>query len=147
MTTDDDRDDFLGGRARYAMLSTLRADGSPVTVPVWFAWDGQIVSMFSAITSTKLTRIERDPRVSVLVSNEVDEPEYWVSFDGQVRIEESGGFELAEQLAGRYWDLSDPERVHTLELWRSFADVGFRRLVLEPSRIRTYQPDQPPEPE
>lgn len=44
----------------------------------------------------------------------------------EARIEEDGGFELAEQLAGDYWDL------------------GFRKVVHEPSRFRTHQPDQAP---
>jgi len=144
MTRTEDRDDFLAGRTRFAMLSSLRMDGSPITVPVWFRWDGQRVSMFCAVNSVKLTRIERDPRISVLVANEVDEPENWVAFDGEARIEDDGGFELAEQLAGDYWDLTDPERAETLEMWRAFKDVGFRKVVLEPSRIRSHQPDQAP---
>jgi hypothetical protein len=62
----------------------------------------------------------------------------------EARIEEDGGFELVEQLAGDYWDLTDPERAETLEMWRAFKDLGFRKVVLEPSRIRTHQPDQAP---
>ena len=147
MSDKNDRDDFLARRTRFAMLSTLRKDGSPITVPVWFQWDGELVSMFCAVDSAKLSRIKRDPRISVLVANEVDEPEYWVSFAGDATVEENGGFELAEQLAGRYWDLSDPQRVETLELWRSFRDLGFRKVILNPKRILTYQTDQPPEPE
>lgn len=135
------RDEFLARRARFAMLATLRADGSPITVPVWFDWDGTELSMFCAVNSAKLTRIERDPRASVLIANDVDEPEYWVSMDGTVRIEKKGGFELAERLAPRYWDLDDSERAETLEMWRTFADVGFRRLALTPTKVREYQPD------
>jgi len=141
VTDDRARQDFLDRRARFAMLSTLRADGSPVTVPVWFEWDGIDVSMFCAVNSAKLSRLERDPRAGVLVANDVDEPEFWVSFEGEARIDQSGGFELAERLAGRYWDLDDPGRAETLEQWRAFREGGFRKIVLTPSKIREYQGD------
>ena len=141
MTDDVQRDEFLAARARYAMLTTLRRDGTPTTLPVWFDWDGVTVSMFCAVNSSKLIRIDRDPRISVLVTNGVDEPEYWVAFDGRARVESAGGFELAEALADRYWDMSDPQRVQMLDEWRKYGDVGLRKITLEPSTIRTYAGD------
>jgi PPOX class probable F420-dependent enzyme len=135
------RDEFLASRTRFAMLTTLRADGSPITLPVWFEWDGEHLSMFCAVNSLKLTRLARDSRITVLIANDVDEPEYWVAFDGTAHIHDDGGFELAERLAAKYWDLDDPERAEALDRWRSFRDVGFRRIVLAPTRIREYQAD------
>lgn len=132
-----DAEAFLAARTRYAMLTSLRADGSPITVPVWYRWDGQRVSMFSGATSPKQTRLRRNPWASALISNEVDEPEYWVAFDGHAAIEPDGGLALAEQLAPRYWDLTDPTRAATLEAWRSAGAAGFLRIELTPARIRT----------
>lgn len=140
MTDTEIRDEFLARRPRFAMLASLRADGSPITVPVWFDWDGQQVSMFCGADSPKLSRISRDPRVSILVANDVDESEYWVSFEGSAEIERDGGFDLAERLADRYWNLDDSERANTLELWRSDKNSGFRKITLAPTKIRTYQP-------
>ncbi len=137
-TMTSDADQFLARRPRYAMLTTLRGDGSPTTVPVWFEWNGRVVAMFCGATSTKLVRLRRDPRVTVLVGNEVDEPEYWVAFDGEARIGESGGSELAQRLAPRYWDLEDPQRAATLGQWTAAGDAGFRLITLEPEVIRTY---------
>lgn len=134
---DDDAEAFLAGRTRYAMLTTIRADGSPITVPVWYAWDGQRVEMFSGATSPKLARLRRNPWASVLVSNEVDEPENWVAFDGEAGIVDEGGFDLAERIAPHYWDLSDPTRAAALASWREAGNEGFRRIVLAPSRVRT----------
>ena len=105
-------------------------------VPVWFDWDGKALRMFAANTTPKVKRLRRDPRASVLVTNRIDESECWVAFDGQVAIAETGGFELAEQLAPRYWDLQDPERHDMLELWRSARDI-FCLLTLEPTKIRS----------
>ncbi len=137
-TTTAESDDFLARRARYAMLATLRRDGSPTTVPVWYEWNGQVVSMFCGATSSKLTRIQHDPRVTVLVSNDVDEPEDWVAYDGIALIEETGGLQLAERLAPLYWDLDDPERAASLKDWQNAGEDAFRLIVVEPTTIRTH---------
>ena len=129
------RERFLE-RTRLGVLVTNRREGTPIGVPVWFEWDGSVVRMFAASTSPKLRRLRNDPRASLLVTNHLDEGESWVAFDGEVSISESGGFELAERLAPRYWDLDDPERSATLELWRQARD-HLSLLVLTPKRIRT----------
>jgi len=105
-------------------------------VPVWFDWDGKVVKMFAGDYTPKVRRLRRDPRASVLVTNRIDESERWVAFDGLVSISDTGGFELAERLAPRYWDLEDPARRETFELWRSARDA-FCLLTLDPTRIRT----------
>jgi PPOX class probable F420-dependent enzyme len=134
---DEERARFLA-EPRYGILNTLRSDGTPIGVPVWFDWNGETVRMFSSVVSPKIKRIQRDPRASLLVVNHPTEVEAWVSFDGPVSIHEKGGFELAEELAPRYWDLSDPGRKETLELWRKAA-AAMWLLELRPERIRSYQ--------
>ena len=128
------RDAFLA-TPRLAILTTNRVEGTPIGVPVWFDWDGAVVRMFAANTTPKVKRLRRDPRASVLVTNHIDEPEGWVAFDGTVEIHDEGGFELAERLAPRYWDLDDPGRRDTFELWRQARSV-FCLLTLAPTRIR-----------
>ena len=129
--------EFLDRKARLGSLVTVRRDGSPTAIPVWFGWDGTTVSMFSESSSTKLTRIANDPRVSLLISNDVGEPEAWVAFDGEAEISERGGFDLAEELAPLYWDLNDPEAAATLDTWRTAAS-HFRLITFEPTNIRSY---------
>jgi hypothetical protein len=72
------------------------------------------------------------------VVNDLKEKESWVAFDGEVSIQDEGGLELAEELASRYWDLSDPGRQETLELWRKAA-AALRVLELRPDRIRSHK--------
>jgi PPOX class probable F420-dependent enzyme len=132
---DESRDLFLS-TPRLAILMTNRREGTPIGVPVWFEWDGNVVRMFAANTSPKVRRLRRDPRASVLVTNRLDEGECWVAFDGEVSISDAGGFELAERLAPRYWDLEDPERRDMLELWRK-AQAVLSLLTLKPTLIRT----------
>ena len=134
--SDADREAFLAVN-RYGILTTLRKDGSPIAVPVWFDWDGSSVRMFTNVASPKLRRLANDARASVLVANNVDEKEKWVAFDGPIVVRDEGGFELAEKLAQRYWDLSDPARASTLEIWRSMKS-GWRLLEMVPDKVRSY---------
>ena len=135
-TTDAAMDAFLT-KPRYGILATNREDGSPIAVPVWFEWDGSIVRMFSSASSPKVRRLQQDARASLLVTNDIDEQEAWIAFDGTIVISDEGAIELAERLAPRYWDLSDPTRKDTLETWRKGAS-GFQMLELTPNAIRTY---------
>ena len=73
-----------------------------------------------------------------LIANEHDEPEFWVAFDGDARIEAHGGLELAERLAARYWDLDQPAQAAALEAWQSAGDDAFRLIVLDAPTVRTY---------
>jgi PPOX class probable F420-dependent enzyme len=132
----EEREAFLA-KTRYGYLTTLAWDGTPRTVPVWFEWDGHTVWVFTGQASAKVSRIRRDARVTLLVANDMNEGEAWVAFDGSARIKLEGGFELAERLAERYWDLSDPDRRATVESWRRAAS---KLCVIElvPNRIRTY---------
>ena len=132
---EESRQRFLS-KPRLAILSTNRREGTPIAVPVWFEWDGSVVRMFAACNSPKVHRLRNDPRASVLVTNHLDEGECWVAFDGEVSISDSGGFELAERLAPKYWNLEDPERRDMLELWRLGKDHTCL-LTLEPSKIRS----------
>jgi PPOX class probable F420-dependent enzyme len=46
-------------------LCTIRPDGRPHLVPVWFAWDGETVTLFSQPGNQKLRNIEHNPNVTL----------------------------------------------------------------------------------
>ena len=133
--SEERRDEFLSVR-RLAILLTNRREGTPMGVPIWYDWDGEVVQMFADKNSPKIHRLHRDRKASVLVTNHIDEQERWVAFDGVVSISETGGIELAERLAQRYWDLEDPEKRKVLEYWRKVRD-SLCLLTLKPTKIRT----------
>lgn len=61
-----------GGRAERRLreeeicwLTTVRADGQPQSVPVWFLWDGEGFLVYSQPGRQKLRNIARNPRVDV----------------------------------------------------------------------------------
>jgi PPOX class probable F420-dependent enzyme len=131
--SDTQRDEFLADR-RYAILTTLRADGAPVSVPVWYEWDGTTLRMFCHKASGKMKRLTQEARASVLVVNHPDEPENWVAFDGRITIWEEGGLELAERVFDFYYPPGD-ERRSELESWRKMKD-DWRLLELTPESVR-----------
>ena len=133
--TDAERDAFLA-QPRQAILITHRKEKAPMGVPVWFEWTGEKVLMFADKNTAKVRRIQNDPRASVLVTNHLGETEKWVAFDGEITIGDSGGIELANRLAERYWDLGDPERKAALDLWNQASEM-FCALTMEPKQIRS----------
>lgn len=134
--SDEAREAFLA-ETRLGVLSTLRDDGAPIAVPVWFEWDGSHARMFTTASSGKVERLARDARASLLVAARIDEPEAWVAFDGRIEILEEGAGDLAERLAAKYWDLDDPDKRATVDMWRGAAAV-LRLLDLTPTAVRSY---------
>lgn len=64
--TEEEVRGFLAA-AHTGVLSTLRADGRPAAVPLWFVLDGADVVVRTRSGSAKAANVRRDPRVSFLV--------------------------------------------------------------------------------
>ena len=132
-----ERDAFLASR-RLAVLSTNGASGYPVSVPLWYGWDGTTLRMFSMGSAAKIDRLRKDPRASVLVSNVFGEAVRWVALEGKVTIHEDRGLATAEDLLARYVDdLASPLGREALKLFRAVGPL-LVELRLIPERIRTY---------
>jgi PPOX class probable F420-dependent enzyme len=90
-------------RAHTGVFTTLRGDGVPISLPVWFvAFDRRIYVSGPAHTK-KFARIRRDPRVSFLVES----GERWVELlgvhlTGMARIVDDA--ELLERVAAALAD-------------------------------------------
>ena len=52
-------------RARYVSLTTFRRDGTPVATPVWVVSEGGYLQVLSRVTTGKVKRLRRDPRVTI----------------------------------------------------------------------------------
>ena len=140
---EQERNDFLASR-RLAVLSTNSVSGYPVSVPLWYSWDGKTMRMFSMGNAAKIARLRRDPRVNVLVGNVFGESVRWVALEGKVTIDEERGFRTAIALLARYVDdLGSPAGREARNLFQS-AKPHLVELRLVPDRIRTYAeiPDQ-----
>ncbi len=62
----DDRADHVIGRLETAgvgWLTTVAADGTPQTSPIWFLWDGEEILLYS-LDSPRVQNLAENPRVS-----------------------------------------------------------------------------------
>ncbi len=66
MTPIPDLDAFLG-RPFTAAIATVREDGSPHQVPVWYRWDGDAMLIWTDESRAWFRNLLRDDRVSIAV--------------------------------------------------------------------------------
>lgn len=83
-----------GGRAERRLreeqiiwLTTVRPDGQPQSVPVWFFWDGEKFLVYSQPGRQKLRNIERNPLVDLNLNSNAQGGEV-VRVEGTVEIVE-----------------------------------------------------------
>ena len=89
-------------RPNYAVVTTLRADGSPHSTVVWVHVDDDGVPTFNTAKGrVKPTNLERDPRVSLLVVAGGDFYD-WLSIDGRVELTEDGAEAQIDELSRKY---------------------------------------------
>ena len=136
--TPDQMDAFLT-RTRQAILLTTTDDGRATGVPVWFDWDGYAVRFFSSATAPKVATIEADPRIALLVTNDIDEGPAWVRFEGRAVVDHAADAKAlaVDVLAPRYWDLSEPAYASVVEQWAAAPDDALVVIRLTPEAIRS----------
>jgi PPOX class probable F420-dependent enzyme len=101
--TDDERRRFLAEGTRTGKLATVRADGRPHVVPIWFVLDGDDLVFTTGAESAKGRAIRRDPRVVMCVDRE--EPLYdYVVVEGTATVSDDLDELLvwATRIAARY---------------------------------------------
>ena len=97
-------DKFLSGPL-IAKVATVRADGSPSLVPVWFEWDGKACYLVIRQKADWVKNIKREPRVTVLLHN--DNPPYEkVIIEGEARVvgdKLSDWIEIGKKMVKKYY--------------------------------------------
>ncbi|GAC1360674.1 MAG: PPOX class F420-dependent oxidoreductase [Ktedonobacteraceae bacterium] len=106
----------------FAHLATIAPDGSPETSPMWFLWDGEHIKFTHTTDRKKYRNIQRDPRVSVSITD-VDDPYIYAEFRGRVeRIEEdpTGAFYdiLAKHYSAPWGYRGDPRVIFYVKIER-----------------------------
>ena len=94
---------FLLEKAHTAKLATVRKDGRPHVVPVWFNLDGYVFVFTTWHESVKAVNIRRDPRVSLCVDEEAP-PFAFVLVEGMAEVADGAEDLLywATRIGGRY---------------------------------------------
>lgn len=114
-------------------LTTVRADGQPQSVPVWFLWDGEAFRMFSEPGKPKLDNIRKNPRVGLHlqatgVGSEV------VAFEGQAELPDGPPATELPEYIEKYLEQIE-EYGWTGE---SFARDYSKPLRVRPDRLRAW---------
>jgi PPOX class probable F420-dependent enzyme len=66
-------------------LSTVRADGRPHLVPVWFFWDGEMITIYSQPDNQKMRNLQRNANVA-LALEAADEGDDVVIIEGKAEL-------------------------------------------------------------
>jgi PPOX class probable F420-dependent enzyme len=84
-----------------AKLATIRQDGTPQLMPIWYLHDGRDLLMITRPTAHRVRNIRRDPRVTVCIDRPTP-PYAGVVVRGTATLEEVTYQQLAVPLAVRY---------------------------------------------
>jgi PPOX class probable F420-dependent enzyme len=94
---------FLLKGTRTGKLATVRADGRPHVVPIWFVLDGDTLIFTTGATSVKARNMQRDPRITLCVDDETP-PFAFAQIEGTATLSADPADLLhwATQIGGRY---------------------------------------------
>jgi PPOX class probable F420-dependent enzyme len=114
------------GAAHTGILTTLRRDGMPIALPVWFVVDDRTVAMMTPAGTKKIARVRHDPRASFLVES----GECWVEL-------------RAVHLTGRVEIVEDATSVSRIESAVNDKYAAFRPPVANlPAATQAYYASQ-----
>jgi PPOX class probable F420-dependent enzyme len=92
---------FIHDNPYYAVVTTLREDGSPHATVVWVDEDGGDVIINTAYPRKKAQELENDSRASVMVVDPAD-PYRWVSVSGRAELSTAGADDVIDALSRKY---------------------------------------------
>jgi PPOX class probable F420-dependent enzyme len=89
---------FLSEGRRTGKVATVRADGRPHVVPIWFVVDGTDLLFMTGTDTVKGKSLARDPRVALTV--DLEEPPYaFVTVEGTVTLSDDTAAMLPHSIA------------------------------------------------
>jgi PPOX class probable F420-dependent enzyme len=113
------------------IFTTLRADGSPITLPVWFVVLDRAICVGAPTGTKKIARIRNDPRASFLVES----GEKWaelraVHLSGKVEIvtDEELKRRIADALDAKYRDFRTVSTAMPQKTQAHYGNRTFLRL-------------------
>lgn len=94
---------FLLEKTRTGKLATVREDGRPHVVPIWFVLDGEDIIFTTWHTTVKAANLRHNPNIALCVDD--DQPPFaFVLIEGTARFEENTDdlFTWTQRIAARY---------------------------------------------
>ncbi|MBA2392553.1 MAG: PPOX class F420-dependent oxidoreductase [Ktedonobacteraceae bacterium] len=102
-TLTPEQKEFLLQGTHTGKLATVRKDGRPHLVPIWFVLDGDTLIFNTGESTVKAANMRRDPRVTICVDDE-NPPFSFIVVEGIATLEaDSKDLKLwATRIGGRY---------------------------------------------
>ncbi|MEI8105751.1 MAG: PPOX class F420-dependent oxidoreductase [Actinomycetes bacterium] len=92
----------------FAVIATVRPDGSPQSSVVWIDWDGEAAVFTTTRPRAKGRYLERDPRVSISVFD-LENPYRYVEIQGVAELSDDGAAEHIHAMSHKYSGADYPE--------------------------------------
>ena len=129
-----------------AILATLRRDGSPYTIPLWYLWEGDVPDdmhpsrnpptghawFLGGATSTWVRHLQNDPRMSLCIDVE-GPPAKHVGIDGTIEHSteaDADPWPIMRRLVEKYVGRGDPANAEAVDQYmnstRSMSPVLFK---------------------
>jgi PPOX class probable F420-dependent enzyme len=133
--TKEEYTDFLLQGTKTGKLATVREDGRPHVVPIWFVLDGDNLVFNTGESSVKARNMKRDPRVSLSVDDQKP-PFSFVTIEGTVTLSDDPAELLhwATRIGGRYMGEDKAEA-----FGKRNSSEGELLVRLTPSKILAYK--------
>lgn len=110
-------------------LTTIRPDGYPHTVPVWFLLDGENLVVFSVRDNRKVKNALANPKGCIAIGGDpVGSPSYLI--DGDLVVADDPDHEMAVRITQHY---ESPEKAQ--EYLQAWQDEDFVVLRLKTRRV------------
>ena len=126
---------FLDQRnpALVGVAGTVRADGSPHVVPVWYRWDGDAVRVWTHEERLWVRNLRRDPRIAFSVQ-ETEPPYGAVTMRGRAEIctASADAEDEIRRITRRY--LSENEVEGYVTAWSHLRTI----VCIHPAAIRAW---------
>ncbi|SRR6266699_3501706 len=97
--------------ANYGHVATILPDGSPHTVPVWVAMDGDRIAFLTGPRSQKARNLERDPRIAISITDR-KMPNRMAQVRGRVleRVDGDRAWTIIDRMSDKYLGTPYPVR-------------------------------------
>ena len=106
------------------VISTLRQDGMPYTVPIWWLWKDGKVWITGTYSRLWCQQLLKDPRASLCIEAGAPVSGH-VGFDGYVQARERPDFDIwpiSRELATKYVGRNDPANAEAVRSFREYAN-------------------------
>lgn len=118
------------------VIATLRRDGMPYTVPVWWLWKPDGIWMSGTYSRVWCKQLKHDPRASLCIESGPPLAGH-VEFDGRCAIFERPAFDIwpiSRELAEKYVGRGDPANA-------AAVDSFFANMQTEPRLLFRLEPE------